>query len=46
MLTTAALVGQLAALRELGCEFGQGFYLGSPAIIDPIEVAAECTATR
>ncbi len=38
--------GQLAALRELGCEFGQGFYLGSPAIIDPIEVAAECTATR
>jgi diguanylate cyclase (GGDEF)-like protein len=23
--------GQLAALRELGCGFGQGFYLGSPA---------------
>ena len=37
---------QLAALRELGCRFGQGFYLGSPAGIDPIEVAAGCMATR
>ena len=23
--------GQLASLRELGCGFGQGFLLGSPA---------------
>jgi EAL domain-containing protein (putative c-di-GMP-specific phosphodiesterase class I) len=30
---------QLASLRELGCEFGQGFYLGSPTTLDPIEVA-------
>jgi len=37
--------GQLAALGELGCGFGQGFYLGSPASIDPIEVTAGCTAT-
>jgi diguanylate cyclase (GGDEF)-like protein len=37
---------QLGALRELGCEFGQGFYLGSPASHDPIEVAAGCMATR
>jgi diguanylate cyclase (GGDEF)-like protein len=26
--------GQLAALRELGCGFGQGFYLGSPAELE------------
>jgi EAL domain-containing protein (putative c-di-GMP-specific phosphodiesterase class I) len=30
---------QLASLLELGCEFGQGFYLGSPTTLDPIEVA-------
>ena len=35
--------GQLASLRELGCEFGQGFYLGSPTTIDPVEVASRCT---
>jgi EAL domain-containing protein (putative c-di-GMP-specific phosphodiesterase class I) len=28
--------GQLAALQELGCAFGQGFYLGSPC--DPESV--------
>jgi diguanylate cyclase (GGDEF)-like protein len=27
--------GQLAALRELGCGFGQGFYLGSPTELEP-----------
>jgi diguanylate cyclase (GGDEF)-like protein len=32
--------GQLAALRELGCEFGQGFYLGPPKTLDLVEVAA------
>jgi EAL domain-containing protein (putative c-di-GMP-specific phosphodiesterase class I) len=26
--------GQLTSLRELGCGFGQGFYLGSPAELD------------
>jgi diguanylate cyclase (GGDEF)-like protein len=26
---------QLAALRELGCGFGQGFYLGSPTELEP-----------
>jgi EAL domain-containing protein (putative c-di-GMP-specific phosphodiesterase class I) len=26
---------QLAALRELGCGFGQGFYLGSPTTLEP-----------
>ena len=26
--------GQLASLRELGCGFGQGFYLGPPAELD------------
>jgi diguanylate cyclase (GGDEF)-like protein len=40
---------QLASLRELGCAFGQGFYLGPPAMLDPIDLAvplsAECTAT-
>jgi diguanylate cyclase (GGDEF)-like protein len=30
--------GQLASLRELGCEFGQGFYLGAPATRGPVEV--------
>jgi EAL domain-containing protein (putative c-di-GMP-specific phosphodiesterase class I) len=27
--------GQLMSLRELGCRFGQGFYLGSPAELVP-----------
>jgi diguanylate cyclase (GGDEF)-like protein len=35
---------QLASLRELGCAYGQGFYLGSPTL-DPIELAPRCTAT-
>ncbi|MBV9367606.1 MAG: EAL domain-containing protein [Solirubrobacterales bacterium] len=35
--------GQLASLRELGCEFGQGFYLGLPTTLDPVERAAQCT---
>ena len=26
--------GQLASLRELGCRFGQGFYLGLPAALE------------
>jgi len=38
--------GQLASLRELGCEFGQGFYLGPPTTRDPVEVASQCMATR
>jgi diguanylate cyclase (GGDEF)-like protein len=33
--------GQLASLRELGCEFGQGFFLGAPATRGPIEVAPQ-----
>jgi len=33
---------QLASLRELGCEFGQGFYLGLPTTHDPVERAAQC----
>jgi EAL domain-containing protein (putative c-di-GMP-specific phosphodiesterase class I) len=36
--------GQLASLRELGCAYGQGFYLGTPTL-DPIELAPRCTAT-
>ena len=35
---------QLASLRELGCEYGQGFYLGSPTTLDPVEQAAQCMA--
>jgi diguanylate cyclase (GGDEF)-like protein len=31
--------GQLAALRELGCGFGQGFYLGAPAELEPVDCA-------
>jgi EAL domain-containing protein (putative c-di-GMP-specific phosphodiesterase class I) len=27
--------GQLGALRQLGCGYGQGFYLGSPAELEP-----------
>jgi diguanylate cyclase (GGDEF)-like protein len=27
--------GQLGALRHLGCGYGQGFYLGSPAELEP-----------
>ena len=38
--------GQLASLRELGCEFGQGFYLGPPARRGPIEVGGQCMVTR
>jgi EAL domain-containing protein (putative c-di-GMP-specific phosphodiesterase class I) len=37
--------GQLASLRELGCEFGQGFYLGSPTSLDSIEPARQCMLT-
>ena len=38
--------GQLAALRELGCGFGQGFYLGSPTTLDPTEEPRGELATR
>jgi EAL domain-containing protein (putative c-di-GMP-specific phosphodiesterase class I) len=31
--------GQLAALQELGCGFGQGFYLGSPSDRDSVDLA-------
>jgi diguanylate cyclase (GGDEF)-like protein len=37
---------QLRSLRELGCEFGQGLYLGSPTTLDLVEVAPRCTAQR
>jgi EAL domain-containing protein (putative c-di-GMP-specific phosphodiesterase class I) len=37
---------QLESLRELGCRFGQGFYLGSPTTITPLEVASPCISTR
>ena len=30
---------QLASLRELGCQFGQGFYLGSPAALHSVDIA-------
>jgi diguanylate cyclase (GGDEF)-like protein len=32
--------GQLAALRELGCGFGQGFFLGAPKTLNAVEVVA------
>jgi diguanylate cyclase (GGDEF)-like protein len=36
---------QLAALRELGCEMGQGFHLGLPAGADnPAQASVEATA--
>ncbi|MGH2881104.1 MAG: hypothetical protein ACRDPA_00135 [Solirubrobacteraceae bacterium] len=38
--------GQLASLRELGCELGQGFYLGPPMMREPIAVTPQCMATR
>jgi diguanylate cyclase (GGDEF)-like protein len=38
--------GQLASLRELGCKFGQGFHLGSPTTVDPVEAPIQCLATR
>jgi predicted signal transduction protein with EAL and GGDEF domain len=31
---------QLASLQELGCRFGQGFYLGLPKPLEPVETAA------
>jgi diguanylate cyclase (GGDEF)-like protein len=31
--------GQLAALRELGCALGQGFYLGAPSDLDLLDLA-------
>jgi EAL domain-containing protein (putative c-di-GMP-specific phosphodiesterase class I) len=37
---------QLASLRELGCEFGQGFHLGSPTTVDPVKSTMPCLATR
>jgi EAL domain-containing protein (putative c-di-GMP-specific phosphodiesterase class I) len=30
---------QLAALQELGCAFGQGFYLGLPSDSDSVDLA-------
>ena len=30
---------QLASLRELGCRFGQGFYLGAPKPVETVEMA-------
>ena len=38
--------GQLESLRELGCDFGQGFYLGSPTPLQTLEFAPQCMATR
>jgi diguanylate cyclase (GGDEF)-like protein len=38
--------GQLESLLELGCDFGQGFYLGSPAALDLVSVEPPCLATR
>ena len=38
--------GQLVSLRELGCELGQGFYLGPPMMREPIAVTPQCMATR
>jgi diguanylate cyclase (GGDEF)-like protein len=38
--------GQLESLRRLGCEFGQGFYLGSPTTAGPIEATMACSTTR
>jgi EAL domain-containing protein (putative c-di-GMP-specific phosphodiesterase class I) len=38
-------VGQLVSLQKLGCEFGQGFHLGSPTTVDPVESAIACLAT-
>jgi EAL domain-containing protein (putative c-di-GMP-specific phosphodiesterase class I) len=37
--------GQLAALRELGCAFGQGFYLGSPSDIHLLDFAPRSRST-
>jgi EAL domain-containing protein (putative c-di-GMP-specific phosphodiesterase class I) len=37
---------QLKSLRELGCELGQGFYLGPPTGRGPVEAARRCMATR
>ncbi len=38
--------GQLESLRELGCDFGQGFYLGPPATRQLPESARQCMVTR
>ena len=38
--------GQLASLRELGCEFGQGFHLGPPTMLGPVDATSRCMATR
>jgi EAL domain-containing protein (putative c-di-GMP-specific phosphodiesterase class I) len=38
--------GQLESLREIGCEFGQGFYLGSPTTAGPVETTVACSTTR
>lgn len=37
--------GQLAALRELGCAFGQGFYLGLPSDIALLDLAPRLHST-
>ena len=38
--------GQLASLRELGCEFGQGFHLGAATSLQTLELTPQCMATR
>ena len=30
--------GQMASLRELGCGYGQGFYLGRPVASDDLDL--------
>jgi len=37
---------QLGSLCELGCEFGQGFYLAPPTTRRPLMIAPKCMATR
>ncbi len=38
--------GQLESLRELGCDFGQGFYLGPPTTRQLPESRSRCMVTR